>query len=166
MNGLKSLGLAGSLLACTESMHCPFLLVDPSEGKYQAQTLLLIITRVALAEAPLTVSVHRAAVTTNIPKIHIYILISDMPGRSPVVVVVVIARVVAVHVGVVHVHHLPVHVVSVVSAVHRHRAHSTQGSPAHESRCHSHPESFARVALGKYKQKKLRRKIRRKNKHL
>ena len=121
----------------------------------KSQTLLLIITRVALAEAPLTVSVHRAAVPTNIPKKHIYILISDMPGHSPVVVVVVIARVVAVHVGVVHVHHLPVHVVSVVGAVHRHRAHSTQGSPAHESRCHTHPKSFAGVALQKYIKEKL-----------
>ena len=115
----------------------------------KSQTLLLIITRITLAEAPLTVRVHRAAVTTNIPKIHVYILFPDMPGHSPVVVVVVVARVVAVHVGVVHVHHLPVHVVSVVGAVHGHGAHSTQGSPTHESRSHTHPKSFARVALQK-----------------
>ena len=80
---------------------------------------------------PLAVSVDGAAVATSVG----------------VVVVVVVALVVAVHARVVHVHHLVVHVVPVVHAVHGHGSHGAQRGPAQEAGRHPQAESLARVAL-------------------
>ena len=81
---------------------------------------------------PLTVSVHGAAEATSV---------------SVVVTVVVTSVVSSVHPRVVHVHHILVHGVPVVHAVHGHRTHGAQGGPPQEASRHPETQSLARVSF-------------------